>query len=355
MTKGIDMARTLRQHFILLATLLSGVEVRAEAPPSLSRWLGPQEWKRDTDGPVLSLGEQGEFDDTHMFGAMVAKEGDKYLMWYCGSTGFAHDLAPKRMPDERVFKMGLATSNDGKHFEKHPENPVFGLNEGTRSVLTPTILRKPDGTLQRVGGKIRMWFSSANLGGGGRPHSIQAAESEDGIHWTNVSEDLITRAYCPSVIKDGDEYRMWYTEPGAYPWVMKHARSRDGLKWDIDEEPVMEETQDWENFVFNYPVVTKIGDVYLMWYISYATDDKLTTAIGFAASEDGIEWHKHPDNPVLSPDPSRPWESNYVSSGSTIQMPDGSFRMWYFARKKPPFLNLYYALGTAKWEGPKAP
>lgn len=351
------LVRNLR--YLLGISLLAGgfstTSALAEVPPALAAWLGPQVWERDTDGPVVTLGEKGEFDDTHLLAAMVAKEGDKYLMWYCGSSGFAHDLSKERSPDDRVYRLGLATSKDGKTFEKHSDGPVFALNEGTRSVLTPTILRNPDGTLQRVDGKIRMWFSSANLGGGGRPHSIQAAESADGISWTNVSDDLITRAYCPTVLKEGDEYRMWYTEPGAYPWVMKHARSSDGLKWVVDEKPVMEETQEWEHFVFNYPTVSKVGDVYLMWYISYMTDDKLTTAIGFAVSEDGITWYKHPGNPVLRPDPSRSWESHYVSCGSAIREPDGSFRMWYFARKKPPFLNLYYALGTAKWAGPVQP
>jgi hypothetical protein len=339
---------------VLVAPLV-GAAANSAMPPALAQWLGPQDWKRDAAGPVVTLGKEGEFDDTHLLAAMVAKDGNTYLMWYCGSSGFAHDVAPKRMPDHRVYRLGLATSTDGKHFEKHPGNPVFGLNEGTRSVLTPSILRNPDGTVQRVAGRIRMWFSSGNLGGGGRPHSIQAAESEDGVRWTNVSGDLITRAYCPSVLKEGDEYRMWYTEPGAYPWVLKHARSRDGLKWDIDETPVLKAMQGWEHFLSNYPAVTKVGDVYLMWYTSYATKDRLTTAVGFAASTDGITWHKHPGNPVFRPDPSRPWESHYVSSGSTIREPDGSFRMWYFARKEPPFLNLYYALGTAIWTGPKPP
>jgi hypothetical protein len=89
-----------------------------------------------------------------------------------------------------------------------------------------------------------------------------------------------------------------------------------------------------------------------MWYASYLHEDRETTAIGFAASLDGIAWHKHPQNPVLRPDPERPWESNYVSSHSVIRLPDGSFRMWYASRKKPPFKNLYFALNTARWSGP---
>jgi predicted GH43/DUF377 family glycosyl hydrolase len=116
---------------------------------------------------------------------------------------------------------------------------------------------------------------------------------------------------------------------------------------------VIEKTQDWEHLVFNYPVVHKIDDTYLMWYTSYTTADKLKVGIGFAASDDGIKWHKHPENPVLRPNPEREWESNYVSSGSVIRQEDGSLRLWYFSRKAPPFHNLYYAIGTATWAGPR--
>jgi hypothetical protein len=31
---------------------------------------------------------------------------------------------------------------------------------------------------------------------------------------------------------------------------------------------------------------------------------------------------------------------------------DGSFRYWYASRKAPPFLNLYFAINTARWTGP---
>jgi hypothetical protein len=33
---------------------------------------------------------------------------------------------------------------------------------------------------------------------------------------------------------------------------------------------------------------------------------------------------------------------------------DGSFRYWYASRKAPPFENLYFAINTALWPGPKA-
>src|SRR5262245_23640417 len=38
-----------------------------EPPRELARWLGPQQWERDTAGPILSLGAAGDFDDMHIF------------------------------------------------------------------------------------------------------------------------------------------------------------------------------------------------------------------------------------------------------------------------------------------------
>jgi hypothetical protein len=80
--------------------------------------------------------------------------------------------------------------------------------------------------------------------------------------------------------------------------------------------------------------------------------DSQKTALGFAVSRDGRQWTKSPHNPVLQPDENRPWESHYVTSQSLIRMADGSWRIWYASRTKPPFVHKYFAIGTAKWKGP---
>lgn len=192
-----------------------------------------------------------------------------------------------------------------------------------------------------------MWFTSATLGGGGAPHSIQQALSQDGLRWTDVSDVQIARAYCPAVIKTDSGYRMWYTEPGKYPWQIRHASSQDGIAWNVTEQPVLRISQDWEHDLQIYPCVLLVDGVYLMWYASYLDAEHQKTAIGFAASIDGIRWHKHPENPVLRPDSNRAWESHYVSSHSVMQLDDGQFRIW---RKSPPFQNLYFAINTAVWK-----
>jgi hypothetical protein len=97
------------------------------------------------------------------------------------------------------------------------------------------------------------------------------------------------------------------------------------------------------------PAVIREDNRYLMWYGSYWTQRASTTALGFAVSLNGQKWYKHPNNPVLRPDPNRSWESHYVTSQSVLRLTDGRFRIWYASRKKPPFVNKYFALNTAVW------
>src|SRR5262245_14296914 len=130
-----------------------------EPPPELTRWLKPQRWERDTPGPILSLGKAGAFDDQHIFAPAVVEERGEFLLWYSGSRG---------APGNRVFRLGLASSKDGRQFTRHQDNPVLQFPDGARSVLTPALLRRGDGTVLREGGKLRMWFIGATLGKGGK-------------------------------------------------------------------------------------------------------------------------------------------------------------------------------------------
>ena len=316
-----------------------------QAPPELVRWFAPQNWQRDVEGPIVSLGEDGEFDDRHIFAPTVAQEGGRFSLWYSGSRG---------TPGNRVFRLGLATSADGKKFDKHPENPVLEFADAAHSVLTPALLRGADGSVLREDGKLRMWFSAARLGKSGL-HTLHQSRSADGISWDEPSPALQENVYCPTVLKTDRGYEMWFSDVSRRPWVIRHATSADGDKWQVTPRPALVLSQSWEGEVLVYPTVIQVDGAYLMWYGSYDhAVRRETTAIGFAASLDGKVWHKHPDNPMFQPDPARDWESNYVGSGCVMRLADGSFRYWYASRKKPPFLNLYFAINTARWGGPGA-
>ena len=307
-----------------------------------NQWLDPQPWERDVDAPGLSLGAAGQFDDTHLFAPCVALENERYYMWYSGSRGEV---------DLRVFALGLATSDDGLHFTRHPASPVCTLADGSHSILTPTLVRHPDGSLRREAGKLRMFFSSTDFPSGDKRHTLHAMTSDDGLRWEAPSEPLLENAYAPTLFWEDDRYRLWYTDVSADPWTIRAAHSDDGFGWQIHPQPVLELDQEWEFHRLVYPTVLKEDGYYLMWYGSYSSypPEVMKTSIGFAVSEDGLNWTKSPHNPIFGPDPSRPWESHFTTSHSLLRLADGSLRLWYASRTKPPFVHKYYAIGTARW------
>lgn len=333
----------IRLSIALLSLLLSLSPIaQAKEPPNLREWLQPQKWQRDTAGPVLQLGKPKDFDSVHIFAPCVALEKGMYSLWYCGSQGTVA---------KRVFQMGLATGKDGKHFTKVKSNPVYSFGNGKHSILTPAILRKPNGSTLRENGKLRLWFSATHFEGGTGLHTLHETSSSNGINWAPPSKPLLEHVYAPTVLKEGGQYVMWYTDVKSSPWVIRHATSPNGRQWTVTNKPVLKVDQKWEKGRLFYPTVLKVDQFYLLWYGSYWSAHSGKTAIGFAVSANGIQWQKHPQNPVFRPDPKRPWESHYTTSQSVLRMPDGSFRIWYASRKKPPFVNKYFAIGTATWPG----
>ena len=333
-------------RLLFLGMLLSiGQPSFAAAPVELQSWLKlDQQWTRDTDGPIVELGPKGAFDDTHIFAPATAKQDNEWMLWYSGSTA---DVA------NRVFQMGLATSPDGRLFTKHQNGPVYVFGDGRHSILTPVPLRAADGSILRENGKIRLWFTATWFAGGKGVHTLHETTSSDGINWAVPSAALMQGCYAPTIIKIGKLYQMWYTDVSGSPWIIRHAWSRDGRRWFTTPEPCLELDQDWEQDNLFYPHVIKVGDAYLMWYGSYWSNDgrrQNKTALGFAVSIDGFKWFKHENNPVFKPDENRPWESHYTTSHSVAFDPTTrSFRIWYASRKKPPFLNKYFAINTATW------
>lgn len=331
------------QRSILLAiaiTCCATVSAQDAQPPArLQRWLQPQSWVRDSDQPVVRIGEAGEFDDTHIFAPCVQRVGDEHWLWYCGSRGKVA---------ERVFDLGRAVSRDGRSFRKVADNPVYRFGDGRHSILTPTMLRD--------GNQWRMWFAATDFAGGQGLHTLHVATSDDGLRWSTPSAALLEGVYAPSVLKVGDGYRMWFAKVDRDPWLIHHATSPDGRKWKVTEEPVLQiDKNSWEAGRLFYPTVVQQDGLFLMWYGSYWSGAKpeMKTALGFAVSQDGLRWYKHPSNPIFRPDPAQEWESHYVTSQSVLRQPDGSWRIWYASRTKPPFTHKYFAIGSATWKGPQ--
>lgn len=308
-----------------------------------------QGWAKQRTKPAIVLGEPGQFDDMHIFAPCAGKEEGRYYLWYPGSRG---EVA------KRVYRLGLATSENAVEFKKVPQSPVFSFGDGRHSIVTPTVLREADGTLIRENGKLRMWFSGQDLTKPGSQAALYEVTGTSPSRWGKPSPPLLQNCYAPTILKDRDGYRMWFVDVSIQAWVIRHAWSKHGKEWDVTKEPVITVDLPWKEKerLVHYPTVIKVGGFYLMWYSSrYWWNENESwhkTAINFAVSEDGLTWHKHPDNPVLRPDPSLPWESCFNSSHCVVRMSDGTWRIWYGGRTEPPWVNQYFSICTATWMGP---
>ena len=65
-----------------------------------------------------------------------------------------------------------------------------------------------------------------------------------------------------------------------------------------------------------------------MWYTGWNNSAEPLFQIGYARSDNGIDWYKSSGNPVLSPGGTTDWDSVMIAIPVVISEND-SFRMWY--------------------------
>lgn len=215
--------------------------------------------------PVLSPGELGGFDDSGSMATWMTQHGDQKYLYYIGwNLGVT-------VPYRNSIGLAKACSNSNK-FAKFSQGPIVD-----RSMTEPhfcascCVLPGPD--------FWRMWYLSCtdwnNVNGKLRHrYHIKYAESSDGIQWerngnvsidySNDSEYAISR---PSVMRDKDCWRMWYSYRGQ-SYRIGYAESVDGLRWErIDQEAGIDVSDSgWDSQMIEYPFVfDHDGQRYLLY------------------------------------------------------------------------------------------
>jgi len=139
----------------------------------------------------------------------------------------------------------------------------------------------------------------------------------------------------PSIIKDGDTLKMWYT--GAFEWPdaqlnIGYAWSLDGITWHRHENnPVINNGRDGK--------VLKEDGLYKMWF-----NDGLN--IRYATSRNGTFWKKLPQI-VLQKGPEGDWDCGSIYPGCVIKKLD-TYMMWYHGSdQKSPDGNIQIGLITS--------
>lgn len=305
-------------------------------------------WAKYAENPVLSPGDEGEWDQNGVYYASVISDGASYKMWY---TGYDSDW---------VACIGFAESPDGVNWTKHISNPVLGPGEegswDSASVDLPAVVK--------TGSSYRMWYAGRGSDGIWR---IGYATSTDGTNWTKHAGSPVlepgpegtwddTGVGFPTVLFRAGQFHMWYqnwwsSSPDSAVRV-GYATSSDGVSWTKSpENPVLAAgpSDSWEHPHVFAPTVIFDADayVYRMWYASSNPDiDAGRYRFGYAVSSDGAHWTKYSLNPVFYRGEPGSWDARNID-GPCVILEGETYKMWYSAYN-PQYAMLSIGYATAE-------
>src|SRR3989344_2919397 len=137
-----------------------------------------------------------------------------------------------------------------------------------------------------------------------------------------------------SVIKDNNQYKMWYTVNYGQGWRINYAYSPDGISnWIIPNQTVIPNgtTDGFEmDTAEPYVIFNSSLNIYQMWYTSIGTNwtggpDRFR--LRYATSNDSVNWTVT-DSWVMKGTPGS-WDAGGVARGHSIIFKDGLYKMWY--------------------------
>jgi surface protein len=232
-----------------------------------------------------------------------------------------------------IFSLNLFCQTD---WTKYAGNPVMVPTEEWEGEITAPM------SVIYSDSKYHMWYWSGTIY---LNDQIGYATSTDGINWTKYINNPVLGPgpegawddhiiHTCTVILVDSIFHMWYSghtgNHNGRNYRIGHAISQDGVNWTKDtNNPVLIEGQkgEWdEHFVIVASVIYD-GENYQMWYEGAgSTSEGWRMKVGHAISPDGVNWSKDTKNPVLSPE--YDWEGNAIPGGKVI-FDSINYKMWY--------------------------
>ncbi|OQW92254.1 MAG: hypothetical protein BWK78_02260 [Thiotrichaceae bacterium IS1] len=138
-----------------------------------------------------------------------------------------------------------------------------------------------------------------------------AVSRDGGKSFNKFSGSVIDRgvddpcfATSPSVIREDDQWRMWYVSCDRWEstgkgykhyYNIKHRTSQDGIYWNPQATVCIDYANEYEYAVSRPSVIKDIDGLYRMWYSFRAQHNIETYRIGYAESKDGLSWTRKDD------------------------------------------------------------
>lgn len=311
-------------------------------------------WQKYSGNPVLTHNTDGRWDSLYVFSPNVRKHGDLYYMLYNGKTCYGD-------PSCGPYTAGMASSPDGINWTTCGNNPLLGPNPesewDSNSHRNPRAISEND--------TLKIWYHGG-VGGGGA--GVGYAWTTDNMcSWTIYEDNPVMwsdsvgtrKLTITGIVHQDSLYHIYYWDPWGELWDdlhrVGHSRSLNGTNWSQSLDTVMHigEPGSWDEEMLCPSDVIHNETQLEMWYWAY--NFKGMVGIGFATSDDGINWTKHPDNPVLMPGRSFAWDSN-LTHFPTVIYEKPIYKMWYTGKASgDPFLNIGYATSLQGFESLAVP
>ncbi len=220
--------------------------------------------------PLVNPGNTGAFDDAGCILFQVINYQQKKYLYYAGWS-----LA-QQVPFKCFIGLAIAEGNSDK-FSKYSEAPVLNSNRHNPYITgSPWIIIED--------GLWKMWYLSG-LKWEAQPddtakhfYTITYAESDNGIDWRpsgkicipfkNDKEYAIAR---PQVIKHNGIYKMWYSyreTVDCKTYQIGYAESDNGIDWQRKDEGagITTATAGWDSEMICYPFVFEHKGKFYMLY-----------------------------------------------------------------------------------------
>ena len=287
------------------------------------RW----EWEPES-APVLTTGAAGEFDSVDALNPSIVKTADGYLNLYSGWDG-------------KVWRTGLATSSDGKSWQK--KGPI--LQPGPAPW---------EGAYIAANGAIRdgIYYFQA-----GHPPQIGRAKRAQNGAWEKFPAPVLTAgprgAWDERGVGDpfivntaGKSYMYFLGQDRARRQRLGVAESNDGITWTKSlANPILElgAPAAFDEYGLGEPAVwPQFGK---WWMLYTGRDKKEWRRTGLAVSTDGIKWERVGEKALL--DVGEGWNARVVCDPELEPLPDGTVRVWFGGGNRPePAENLHGQIGV---------
>ncbi len=246
-------------------------------------------WSKYAGNPIMFYGPPGSWDDFNVYAVDVMffdhnntnPSDDEYYMWYSG-TSFTRNSKD----------VGFATSKNGIDWSRYVGNPV--LRDGDFGYWDYERVNAPSVLYDREENIWKMWYAgyASYWGGFGIGYATSPNPAGD---WSKYTKDSSTPGlvFDPSGIAD-----------------------------------------DFDGYSIFSPEVLQIDGKYHMWYAGNG-GILAGNQIGYAYSDDGINWTRYVKPGSEFPEPVLPvggpgeWDEGEIVSPSVIRQPDNTLIMFY--------------------------